>query len=121
MDTDFNLIKSVRAKFPRPPRIINDGNLRDVKMGYVGGYFGKKYLYVKYFGKSVNEYQSNPSAHRTFLEVFDLEGNPVVRYRLGGMSTHHFVVDEETFTLYGATHDDTVEDALVVYQLIGLQ
>jgi hypothetical protein len=91
-------------------------------MSYISSYFGKKYLYTIFFGKSINEYRANLSAHKAFLEVFDLNGDPIVRYQLDGATPSHFVVDEETFTLYGATNDlSEIEDALVVYQLIGLQ
>ena len=56
-----------------------------------------------------------------FLEVFDLDGNPVIRYRLEGLSPVHFVVDEETFTLYGEREDAAPEDHLLVYRLKGLK
>jgi hypothetical protein len=120
MDTDLNLIKSVNFKQPSLPSIINPENLYDIKSSYIFGYFGKKYLYVIFRGISINEYSANPSAYNDFLEIFDLDGNPVVRYRLDGIGTSHFVVDEETFIFYGIPNDGITEDYLVMYQLTGL-
>ena len=115
MDTDLNLIKRVKFDFAHPANI--DGP--DVKVSYVYGYFGKRYLYALFFGTSWNEHRAN-SLRGTFLEVFDLDGNPVVRYRLDGLRPVYFAVDEETFTLYGAGDDGEPEDYLVVYKLNGL-
>ncbi len=56
----------------------------------------------------------------TFLEVFDLDGNPIIRYYLEGKCPSNFAVDEETFTLYGATEDGEPEDYLLMYKLKGL-
>jgi hypothetical protein len=60
------------------------------------------------------------STYRTFLEVFDLDGNPVIRYHLDGRRPVYFAVDEETFTLYGTGDDGDPEDYLLVYKLKGL-
>jgi hypothetical protein len=74
---------------------------------------------VLFFGTSWNEHRAN-STCGTFLEVFDLEGNPIVRYHLTGRGPVHFAVDETTFTLYGAGDDGDPEDNLLVYKLKGL-
>jgi hypothetical protein len=118
MDIDFNLIKRVKFKYDHPASIVSqkDG---DVKASYVYGYFGKRYLYIVFFGTSWNEYRAR-STCGTFLEVFDLDGNPVVRYRLDGRSPVYFAVDEDTFTLYGAGDDGDPEDYLLMYKLKGL-
>jgi hypothetical protein len=118
MDTGFNLIKRVKFKFAGPAS-INVENQGDVKVSYVHGYLGKRYLYALFFGTSWNEHRAR-STRGTFLEVFDLDGNPVVRYHLDGRRPVYFAVDEETFTLYGAGEDGDPEDYLLVYKLKGL-
>jgi hypothetical protein len=118
MDTEFNLIKRVKFKFANPTTIISqkDG---DIKVSYVYGYLSNRYLYILFFGTSWNEYRFR-STRGTFLEVYDLEGNPIVRYHLDGGSPVYFAVDEKTFTLYGAGEDGDPEDYLLVYKLKGL-
>jgi hypothetical protein len=118
MDTDFNLIKRVKFKFAHPTN-FNPKNQGDVKVSYVYAYWGKRYLYALFFGTSWNEYRSR-STHGTFLEVYDLDGNPVARYHLEGRRPVYFAVDEETFTLYGTGEDGDPEDHLLVYKLNGL-
>ena len=114
MDIDLNLIKRVKFKYASPTNIK-----ADEKVSYGIGYMGKRYLYVLFFGTSWKEYR-DISFRGTFLEVFDLEGNPVVKYRLDGLGPVNFVVDEETFTLYGVGSDGEPEDYLLVYKLKGL-
>nr|WP_280766541.1 BF3164 family lipoprotein [Parabacteroides sp. PFB2-10] len=118
MDTEFNLIKRVSFKFDNPT-IVNSENQGDVKESYVYSYLGKRYLYALFFGTSWNENRAN-STCGTFLEVFDLDGNPVIRYYLEGRRPVYFAVDEETFTLYGSGEDGDPEDNLLVYKLKGL-
>lgn len=118
MDTNFNLIRRVKFKFANPT-IINSKNQGDVKVSYVYGYLGKQYLYTLFFGTSWNENRAN-STCGTYLEVFDLKGNPVVRYYLEGRRPVYFAVDEETFTLYGTGEDGEPEDNLLMYKLNGL-
>ena len=115
MDTDLNLIKSVKFKYDSPKNIQGLGD----KISYAYGYFGKRYLYVLFFGTTWRE-QRETTFRNTFLEVFDLDGNPVIRYRLDGIGPAYFAVDEETFTLYGAGEDGYPEDCLLVYKLKGL-
>jgi hypothetical protein len=118
MDTDFNLIKRVKFKYTHPVN-ISAYDEEEVKMSYITGYLGKRYLYALFLGTSWNEHRAD-SLRGTFLEVFDLEGNPVVRYNLDGIGPVNYVVDEETFTLYGTGVDGDPEDYLVVYKLNGL-
>ncbi|MDR1115729.1 MAG: TolB-like 6-bladed beta-propeller domain-containing protein [Tannerella sp.] len=118
MDTDFNLIKRVKFKFAHPVE-VNSQNEGDVKTSYVYAYLGKRYLYAQFFGTSWKEHRAR-STRGTFLEVFDLDGNPVARYHLEGRRPCHFAVDEETFTLYGAGEEGEPEDYLLVYKLKGL-
>lgn len=118
MDTSFNLIKRVKFKYDSPTEITGD-NYGDVNVSYVYSYLGQNYLYALFFGRSFKEHQEN-STIGTYLEVFDLDGNPVIRYHLAGRRPVYFAVDEETFTLYGAGENGDPEDNLLVYQLIGL-
>jgi hypothetical protein len=115
MDTGLNLIKRLKFKFDGPSVIENEG---DVKAAYVYGYFGKRYFYTVFFGTSWKEHRA--SYRGTTLEVFDLDGNPVARYHLDGVSPGYFAVDEEAFTLYGAGDGGGLEDYLAVYKLKGL-
>ncbi|MDR1382148.1 MAG: TolB-like 6-bladed beta-propeller domain-containing protein [Tannerella sp.] len=115
MDTDFNLIKRVDFEYDAPS-VINPEDQENVKMSYIYTFLGERYLYTVFSGMSPNEYRAG-SARGTFLEVFDLDGNPIVRYRLEGRSPVFFAVDEETFTLYGAGDDGEPEDYLLVYKL----
>lgn len=118
MDTEFNLIKRVKFQYNTPT--INEaddyGNLR---MSYTYAYLGKHYLYAVFFGTSWNEYRTKTDNGIT-LEVFDLNGNPVIKYKLEGRRPAYFAVDEETFTLYGAGEDEIPEDHLLIYKLKGL-
>ena len=116
MDTDFNLIKRVSFDFAN--RTINPSSNDDVA-SYGTGYLGNRYFYVLFIGTSWPEYRKL-SFRGTFLEVFDLDGNPVARYHLGGIPPISFAVDEDTFILYGMRDDGEPEDNLLVYKLNGL-
>lgn len=117
MDTEFNIIKRVKFKFESSAE--NELGTGNEKVSYVNSYLGKHYLYALFFGTSWEENRAN-STCGTFLEVFDLDGNPVVRYHLDGRRPVYFAVDEKTFTLYGAGEDGDPEDNLLVYKLKGL-
>lgn len=117
MDTEFNLIKSVKFEYEEPGDIATKPG--EDKVSYVYSYLGKRYLYTIFFGMTWNEYEAN-STCGTYLEVFDLEGNPVIRYLLKGRLPVYFAVDEETFTLYGTGDHGDPEDNLLVYKLKGL-
>jgi len=120
MDIDLNLIKRVEFKYDYPSDITNVGR-EDIKISYDFCYLGKRYLYALFIGRSLREHEAQ-SFHRTSLEVFDLDGNPVARYYLDGITPDNFVVDEETFTLYGVLYDNAeFVDCLPVYRLKGLR
>ncbi|MCL2561812.1 MAG: TolB-like 6-bladed beta-propeller domain-containing protein [Rikenellaceae bacterium] len=119
MDTNLNHIKRVKFKHDSPGSITEDC-LEDIKISYSAGYMGKRYLYAMYRGVSGGKYGGDPDFRGSVLEVFDLDGNPVIRYRMDGIAPIHFVVDEETFTLYGIHHNFEPEDHLLVYRLKGL-
>lgn len=117
MDTSFNLIKRVKFDFDTSDTsILATGN---EKISYAYSYLGKRYLYALFFGMSWNENRAKDS-FGTILEVFDLDGNPVIRYYLKGKRPVYFAVDEETFTLYGTIEDGDPEDNLLMYRLKGL-
>ena len=118
MDTDFNLIKRVKFTYTHPTNMQTTDQADD-KISYINGYLSKRFLYVLFVGTSWREYR-DISFRNTFLEVFDLDGNPVVRYRLNGIRPTYFAVDEENFTLYGVGDNCEPEDYLLVYQLKGL-
>jgi len=119
MDADFNLIKSVKFKYDYPTTVA-DEDWRDRKRSYDFCYLGKRYLYALFFGKSLREHRTQ-SFRGAFLEIFDLDGNPVAEYYLDGITPDNFVVDEETFSLYGISYDNAeIVDSLLVYRLKGL-
>ncbi len=118
MDIEFNLIKRVKFRYKYPSNLANSKPGED-KISYVSSYLGKKYFYASFLGKSWNEHYDH-NFYGTFLEVFDLDGNPVIRYRFDGLRPVYFAVDEETFTLYGPGDEGEPEDYLLVYKLKGL-
>lgn len=117
MDTEFNLIKSVKFKYTEPADIATKPG--EDKVSYVYSYLGKRYLYTIFFGTTWNEHVAN-STCGTSLEVFDLDGNPIIKYLLKGRLPVYFAVDEEAFTLYGVGDNCNPEDNLLVYKLKGL-
>ena len=118
MDTDFNLIKRMAFDDYWPVYGVNDPN--DQKPSYVGAYLGKRYLYAIFMGCTYVEMKAKDEKG-AFIEVFDLDGNPVARYEMQGMRPCHFAVDEDTFTLYGTGWNGEPEDHLMVYKLEGLK
>ena len=88
-------------------------------MSYVYAYLGKRYLYALFLGTSWNENRAN-STCGTYLEVYDLDGNSVIRYHLKDRRPVYYVVDETNYTLYGAGEEGEPEDNLLVYKLKGL-
>ena len=82
MDTAFNLVKRVKFEYDDPTDITGD-NYDDVKISYTRGYLGKRYFYAMFLGRSWKKHREN-FTKGTFLEVFDLDGNPIIRYYLEG-------------------------------------
>ena len=117
MDINLNLIKRVKFKFDTPAVIAS--KTEEINMSYVSyGYFGKRYLYALFLGTSQKE--NTTSSRRASLEVYDLDGNPIAKYHFDGIEPGNFVVDEETFTLYGSGGSSGLVDNLLVYKLKGL-
>ena len=115
MDTDLNLIKRVKFKYV-PSSFLS---CEDRRKSYSTGYLGKRYLYALFLGTE-GEIYADLSFRDAVLEVFDLDGNPVIKYRFDGLFPSRFVIDENTFTLYGCRFDGQPEDYLLVYKLKGL-
>jgi hypothetical protein len=106
-------------KYDLPVKIAAGEEAQYVNRCYTYSYIGKRYLYALFRGAPQKEYK-DLSYRGTVLEVFDLDGNPVVKYHLDGLAPNFFVVDEATFTLYGGRNDGEPVDHLLVYQLKGL-
>jgi hypothetical protein len=119
MDFKFNLINRVKFEFAAPKH-IDLRSREDVNLSYICSYLGKRYFYTLYLGISSNK-RTYLSSQGTFLEVYDLDGNPVIRYLLNGGYPVYFAVDEKTFTLYGPQAYDDPEDHMLVYKLKGLK
>jgi hypothetical protein len=86
---------------------INPSNLRDSKIFYTCSYAGKEKLYFLYWGFSPNE------NNKQCIEVYDREGNPLIKYKLD-VSVYFFTVDEKNNRIYG--HSDN-EDNIFMYDL----
>lgn len=117
MDTQFNLIKSVKYDNTEPTNIAEKPG--EDMISYIDAYLGKRYLYAMFMGITENEHRAN-SWRGAHLEVYDMDGNPVKKFILKGKRPIYFAVDEETFTLYGVIPDGNPEDNLLVYKLKGL-
>ena len=120
MDIDLNLKKSVIFKYNVPANIAVGAEGRNTNRCYTSAYLGKRYLYALFSGATWDDILRNPSFRGSVLEVFDMNGNPIIKYHLDGLAPNFFVVDEDTFTLYGGRSDGEPEDHLLVYRLKGL-
>ena len=72
-------------------------------MGYSDVYVGKEYIYALFWGNSFDEIKQQGSAHQEggqFIQVFDLQGNPVRQYQLDRLITG-FHIDEVEGMLIG--------------------
>lgn len=119
MDFNYNLLNSVKFEFDNAD-LADPEVEKDMNLSYVCSYLGKKYFYTLFFGAPLHELIPT-SSKSFFLEVYDLEGNPVIRYRMEGKRPVYFGVDEETFMLYGPVFYKNQEENMVVYGLKGLQ
>jgi len=93
-------------KYPKPIPI----DFESLTFHYVRIYAGEKYFYALYNGiKKTTSVE--PSR---FLEVFDYEGNPIVKYSFD-IPPFLFVVDEKNGKIYG--FNENYEDYLLRYSL----
>ena len=96
---------------------------------YGSAYMGRNYLYTLYRGVTNRVFRSDSvpiyggRSHvygltRDVLEVYELDGQPICRFRFDDVSPAVFVVDEEQNRLIG--YRGAYYDSLLVYQLQGL-
>ena len=90
-------------------------------MYYCGSYLGENFLYALYLGMSNKELHEK-NYEGLALEIFDMEGTPICRYTFNGCPPKEFVVDENTFTLYGYAEDsESLTDSITVYSMPELE
>jgi len=128
-DWQFNLIRSVNHQLSDP--VIHKEKENYLKnIHYYGySYMGRNYFYTLYRGISNSIFYSDSLAYyldllydygltRDVLEVYDLNGEPVCRFRFNDVAPAVFVVDEEQNILMG--HRVAYTDSLLLYHLQGL-
>jgi len=92
------------VKYPKP----TPGDFSSVTYHYVGLYTGERYFYALYDGKLGGVNRS------LFLEVYDYDGNPVMKYSFD-IHPILFVVDERNGKIYG--FNEEYEDNLLRYNI----
>ena len=96
---------------------------------YGNAYMGRNYLYTLYRGVTNRVFRSDSipvyegrsymyGLTRDVLEVYELDGKPLCRFRFEDVSPAIFVVDEEQNRLLG--YREAYWDSLLVYPLQGL-
>jgi hypothetical protein len=110
MNPDFSLKNTLRGE--QTEIEINRNGLDNSLFYYVGGYIGREKFYFRYLGSKLNERESQEKG--SVIEVYDKEGNPLVKYRLD-FDIYGFVVDEGNDKIYAVSEDD--EDAVLVYDI----
>ena len=90
-------------KYPKP----TPGDFSQVTFHCIGLYAGEKYFYALYNGKK----EAGVNRVR-FLEVYDYEGNPVMKYSFD-IYPQLFVVDEKEGKIYG--YNEEYEDKFLKY------
>ncbi|MDR0427812.1 MAG: TolB-like 6-bladed beta-propeller domain-containing protein [Dysgonamonadaceae bacterium] len=93
-------------KYPKPA----PGDFSSLIYHYIGLYAGEKYFYALYDGED-RKTVLKPSA---FLEVYDYDGNPIIKYSFD-ILPYLFVVDEDNGKIYGFNNE--YEDNLLRYDL----
>ena len=94
------------GKKPQRMKVYDD---ESIMYHYLSIYTGKNFFYVIYAGHK----EKDDFSVRT-LEVYDYDGNPVIKYTFD-IIPFHFVVDEENGYIYG--HNSNYEDYLLRYKL----
>jgi len=103
MEHDFRMIKTVTKN--KSAVHINIEHPDDNKMEYMRVYSGVDKFYFLYQGCSINE-RAEKQIFKS-IEVYDSEGNPLIRYQLDS-NPYGFVVDETNSTIYAWGEDDDV-------------
>ena len=84
---------------------------------YLNVYAGEKYFYALYSGMSEKSNSKTPQKNYS-LEVYDYDGNPVIKYALEKIPVS-FTVDEKRGLLYGFDYRN--EGVFYVYEMKGLK
>ena len=116
---EWNLALKESLNYQKGKPIIHTGSPDNNVKYYTGSYLGEFFLYAFYSGMSDKELQAKNGVGHT-LEVFDMNGTPVYRYVFPEPLPFPFAVDERTFTLYGYSIKNGMEDYISVYPLPGL-
>ena len=131
-DWEFNLKQSVNHQISDPviiqPTWTNNRPPKNI-LYYGKAYMGQNYFYALYRGVSHKDFHrdSLPNVSgfgytygikHDVLEVYELDGQPVCRFRFDDVSPSVFVVDEAQNRLLG--YREVYSDSLLVYQMQGL-
>jgi len=107
MQHDFSIKKVVRGL--QNKTLINLNDESDNRLYYLGYYAGDDFFYFLFQGYSENEREGRSKS----IEVYDRNGNPVIRYILDHV-IYNFTVDENNHRIY-AKGDD--EDNIYVFEM----
>jgi hypothetical protein len=99
-DSDLKLHKKLQWNYNKSGLIVDDS--QNSISYYLNVYAGKNRFYALYTGSSYNQKKKAPEKGY-FLDVFDYEGNPIIRYEFDKVVLT-YVVDEENNLLYGFDH-----------------
>lgn len=104
---DFKLAKRIGdgKRYPK----VSVGDAGNITYHYFNVYAGRKYFYALYVGHKEDDHFFDRS-----LEVYDYEGNPIVKYTFD-IIPFYFVVDEENGYIYATNAN--YEDYLLRYEL----
>ena len=104
----LELNKRIIDKYNFKNPIINDNENNTEH--YINIISGKKYFYALHRGKS----SKNTTFNTDIIEVFDYNGNPILKYSFD-ISPQIFIVDEENRYMYG--YNNKYEDYILRYKL----
>ena len=95
--SSINLVKQITGIYKQKPVDLNDFNSN--VQHYANIVAGKKYFYALYLGIP----RKDRTVNNDVIEVFDYEGNPIVRYTFN-ITPQIFVIDENNKMLYGFSY-----------------
>ena len=110
MNLDFSLRNTLMGQ--QSEIKIGRNGLDNSIFYYVDGYVGEENFYFRYLGCSLNDSKSQKKG--SIIEVYDKDGNPLIRYHLD-FNIFRFVVDEKNLKIYAVSEDD--EDAILMYDI----
>lgn len=114
-DVNLSLEKSIVWDYKHIKPIV--GDFENNIDHYLNVYAGEKYFYAMYSGMSGKSNSKTPQKNYS-LEVYDYNGNPVIKYTLEKIPVS-FIVDEKRGLLYGFDYRN--EGIFYVYEMIGLK